>query len=92
MAETITINAWGKTATVTVPDDLVGEGPKAFVAMAPEDDVPAGMSDEEYAIGQVVKFVADVIKAATAKAAAQDAADTVYFIEQQTDQITVELE
>tara|TARA_R100000808_G_scaffold7070_1_gene20778 strand:- start:3258 stop:3536 length:279 start_codon:yes stop_codon:yes gene_type:complete len=92
MPEEITIHAWGKVATVTVPDDLVGVGPQSFVRLAAEDEVPEGMTDEEFAIKKVIGFVVDTIKAATAKEAARDAADTVYFVEQQTDQITLELE
>ena len=90
MAE-ITINAWGKTATVTYPDVLEGVGPAAFVALAGEDEIPDGISDAEFAISRVVGFVTDTIKAAAAKQARQEAQLAADSVAEQTDQISVEV-
>jgi len=90
MAE-IVIHAWGKVATVTYPDALETQGPAAFVELADPDDIPDGTTAEEYAIGQVVRFVSETMKAAASKAVRDAAADSLADLVAQTDQITVEV-
>ena len=91
MAE-ITIHAWGKVATVTYPDELESTGPAAFVELADPDEIHAGMSAEEYAIGQVVRFVSETMKAAAAKGIRDTNAAAMLALDEQTSQITVEVE
>ena len=50
------------------------------------------MSAEEYAIGQVVRFVSETMKAAAAKGIRDTNAELMLALDEQTSQITVEVE
>lgn len=84
MAEII-IQAWGKTTTVTYPDHLENLGPAAFRTLADPDDIPEDMTDQEWAISEVVRFVTDTMKAARAH-------EDKIFLRQDADAFSEQLE
>jgi len=86
----ITINAWGKTATVTYPDALEDAGPAAFVALADPDQV-GGMTPQEYAVSEVVRFVTDTIRSAKAHEARLAAMEAKNDVAEQLTDITIEV-
>jgi len=89
MAEII-IHAWGKTATVTYPDALEAAGPAAFVELADPDQV-GDLTAEEYAVSEVVRFVADTIRSAKAHEARLAARDAQSEVAEQLTDITIEV-
>jgi len=86
----ITINAWGKTATVTYPDALEAAGPAAFVALADPDQV-GDLTAEEYAVSEVVRFVTDTIRSAKAQEARLAALEAENEVAEQLTDITIEV-
>ena len=86
----ITINAWGKTATVTYPDALEAAGPAAFIALADPDEV-GDVTPEEYAVSEVVRFVTDTIRAAKAHEARLAAREADIEVAEQLTDITIEV-
>ena len=66
----ITLNAWGKVATITYPDDMDNLAPVAFAAaygyeenlMDDGDEVPNPQSVEEFTIEKIFDYVGDVMR------------------------------
>jgi formylmethanofuran:tetrahydromethanopterin formyltransferase len=98
----VTLDAWGKVATITYPDAMDTLGPLAFgdsfgyEADILDDDgnsIPNPQSVEEFTIEKIFDYVGEVMRVyslkdaqATAMAAAESAADAAM------DSITVEIE
>jgi formylmethanofuran:tetrahydromethanopterin formyltransferase len=87
----VTLNAWGKLATITYPDAMDDLAPGAFADaydyethIVDDDDniIPNPQSEEEFAIEKIFDYVGDIMRAysmkehqAAALAAARSAAD-----------------
>ena len=97
----ITLEAWGKTTTVTYPDDMDTLAPLAFgdhygyedEVLEDGDNVPNPQSVEEFTIEKIFEYVGEVMRAysmkdaqAAAIAAAQSATEAAM------DSITVDIE
>jgi len=97
----ITLEAWGKTATVTYPDEMDDLAPLAFgdaygyeeEILEDGNNVPNPQSIEEFTIGKIFDYVGEVMRLysikdaqAAAISAAQEATEAAM------DLITVDIE
>lgn len=97
-----TIEGWGKSVTVSFPDNMSEQGPEAFALAYDYEPVLTDSDDNEYenpddkstfALNIIINFVFDVIREAGVKSAREQAAQAARLqLDQQMDQVSVSIE
>lgn len=97
-----TINGWGKSVTVSFPDDMTEKGPEAFAlvynyepVLIDEDENEYDNPDDEatFALNKVIGFVLEVIRQAEVQNARDLAVQTARDeVAEQMEQISVSIE
>ena len=101
MAE-FTIEGWGKSVTVSFPDDMAGQGPEAFALEYDYEPVLTDPDENEYdnpddkatfALNIIINFVVEVMRKAGVKNAREQAIQAARSqLDKQMDQIEVSIE
>ena len=96
------IEGWGKSVTVTIPDDMQEQGPEAFALAYDYEPTLTDPDDNEYenpddkatfALNIIINFVFGVIRDAGVKDARERAARAAILeLDEQMDRIDVSIE
>ena len=97
-----TIEGWGKSVTVSFPDDMSDLGPEAFASaygyeeiLIDDDEVQSPNPEDKatFALNKIIAYVVEVMRTAGVETARTQAVDAARLaMEQQMGQITVTIE